>query len=329
MPHIISSIRFSDYGGSDVLSLSNIELPAPGPGEIQIRHAAIGVNYIDIYHRKGVFGPKLPLPSGLGVEGVGEIVAVGPDVSAFKVGDRVAYVGGPPGGYATHRNLPAARAIYVPAGLDSATVAASVFKGLTAEYLTHRCVSLQPGDTVLFHAAAGGVGSFASQWLKALGVTVIGTVSTEAKAQIARAQGCDHVIIYSHDDFRDEVMRITGGKGVRVVYDSVGAHTFMRSLDCLQPRGTMVSFGESSGPVEPLAVGTLGAKGSLFLTRPSIAHYTADRVEYEGAAERLFSAMRDSTVVAGKPSVYPLAEAAQAHADLESRRTTGAVVLLP
>jgi NADPH2:quinone reductase len=329
MPHIISSIRFSDYGGSDVLSLSNIELPAPGPGEIQIRHAAIGVNYIDIYHRKGVFGPKLPLPSGLGVEGVGEIVAVGPDVSAFKVGDRVAYVGGPPGGYATHRNLPAARAIHVPAGLDSATVAASVFKGLTAEYLTHRCVSLQPGDTVLFHAAAGGVGSFASQWLKALGVTVIGTVSTEAKAQIARAQGCDHVIIYSHDDFRDEVMRITGGKGVRVVYDSVGAHTFMRSLDCLQPRGTMVSFGESSGPVEPLAVGTLGAKGSLFLTRPSIAHYTADRVEYEGAAERLFSAMRDSTVVAGKPSVYPLAEAAQAHADLESRRTTGAVVLLP
>lgn len=329
MPHIISSIRFSDYGGSDVLSLSNIELPAPGPGEIQIRHAAIGVNYIDIYHRKGVFGPKLPLPSGLGVEGVGEIVAVGPDVSAFKVGDRVAYVGGPPGGYATHRNLPAARAIHVPAGLDSATVAASVFKGLTAEYLTHRCVSLQPGDTVLFHAAAGGVASFASQWLKALGVTVIGTVSTEAKAQIARAQGCDHVIIYSHDDFRDEVMRITGGKGVRVVYDSVGAHTFMRSLDCLQPRGTMVSFGESSGPVEPLAVGTLGAKGSLFLTRPSIAHYTADRVEYEGAAERLFSAMRDSTVVAGKPSVYPLAEAAQAHADLESRRTTGAVVLLP
>lgn len=329
MPHIISSIRFSDYGGSDVLSLSNIELPAPGPGEIQIRHAAIGVNYIDIYHRKGVFGPKLPLPSGLGVEGVGEIVAVGPVVSAFKVGDRVAYVGGPPGGYATHRNLPAARAIHVPAGLDSATVAASVFKGLTAEYLTHRCVSLQPGDTVLFHAAAGGVGSFASQWLKALGVTVIGTVSTEAKAQIARAQGCDHVIIYSHDDFRDEVMRITGGKGVRVVYDSVGAHTFMRSLDCLQPRGTMVSFGESSGPVEPLAVGTLGAKGSLFLTRPSIAHYTADRVEYEGAAERLFSAMRDSTVVAGKPSVYPLAEAAQAHADLESRRTTGAVVLLP
>ncbi|MCK9514229.1 MAG: quinone oxidoreductase [Pigmentiphaga sp.] len=326
---MISSIRFSDYGGSDVLSLSNIELPAPGPGEIQIRHAAIGVNYIDIYHRKGVFGPKLPLPSGLGVEGVGEIVAVGPDVSAFKVGDRVAYVGGPPGGYATHRNLPAARAIHVPAGLDSATVAASVFKGLTAEYLTHRCVSLQPGDTVLFHAAAGGVGSFASQWLKALGVTVIGTVSTEAKAQIARAQGCDHVIIYSHDDFRDEVMRITGGKGVRVVYDSVGAHTFMRSLDCLQPRGTMVSFGESSGPVEPLAVGTLGAKGSLFLTRPSIAHYTADRVEYEGAAERLFSAMRDSTVVAGKPSVYPLAEAAQAHADLESRRTTGAVVLLP
>lgn len=329
MIHTIPTIRFSEYGGPDVLSLANVDLPAPGPGQIQIRHAAIGVNYIDIYHRKGVFGPKLPLPSGLGVEGVGEITTVGPEVSGFAVGDRVAYVGGPPGGYATHRNLPAARALHVPGGLDSETVAASVFKGLTAEYLAHRCVSLRPGDTVLLHAAAGGVGSFASQWLKALGVTVIGTVGTEEKARIARARGCDHVILYSRDDFRDEVMRITGGKGVRVVYDSVGAETFTRSLDCLQPRGTLVSFGESSGPVEPLTVGMLGAKGSLYVTRPSIAHYTADRAEYEGAAERLFSAMRDGTVVAGKPGVYPLAQAAQAHADLESRKTTGAVVLLP
>ena len=329
MTHIISAIRFSEYGGPDVLVLSEVDLPAPGAGEIQIRHAAIGVNYIDIYHRKGVFGPRLALPSGLGVEGVGEVTTVGPGVSGFVVGDRVAYIGGPPGGYATYRNLPATRALHVPADLDSETVAASLFKGLTAEYLTHRCVSLRTGDTVLLHAAAGGVGSFASQWLKALGATVIGTVGTEEKARIARAQGCDHVIVYSRDDFRDEVMRITGGKGVRVVYDSVGADTFTRSLDCLQPRGTLVSFGESSGPVEPLAVSMLGAKGSLFLTRPSIAHYTADRAEYEGAAERMFSAMREGVVVSGKPSAYPLAQAAQAHADLESRRTTGAVVLLP
>ncbi|KRW96662.1 quinone oxidoreductase [Paracoccus sp. MKU1] len=325
----VDAIRFSEYGGPDVLSLRKIDLPAPGKGEIQIRHAAIGLNFIDIYHRKGVFGPKLPLPATPGVEGVGEVVAVGADVSGFAVGDRVAYVGGPPGGYATHRNLPAHRALHVPAGLASGTVAASIFKGLTAEYLTHRCVSLGPDDTVLLHAAAGGVGSLASQWLKALGVTVIGTVSTEEKASSALAHGCDHVIIYSRDDFREEVMRITGGKGVRAVYDSVGADTFARSLDCLQPRGTLVSFGESSGPVEPVAISTLGSKGSLYLTRPSIAHYTAVRTEYEAAAQRLFSAMQEKRLMAVEPLTYPLAEAAQAHADLEARKTAGSVILLP
>lgn len=312
-----------------MLTFQKIELAAPGKDEIQIRHDAIGVNFIDIYHRKGVFGPKLSLPGRLGVEGVGEVIAVGTDVSGFAVGDRVAYVGGPPGGYSTHRNLPAARALHAPAGLDSETVAASVFKGLAAEYLTHRCISLRPGDTALLHAAAGGVGSFASQWLKALGVTVIGTVSTEEKARSARAHGCDHVILYSRDGFREDVMRITGGKGVRAVYDSVGADTFAASLDCLQPRGTLISFGESSGPVEPLAISALGAKGSLYVTRPSIAHYTADRMEYEAAADRLFAAMKDNIVVAGKPMSYPLANAAQAHADIEARKTTGAVVLHP
>jgi NADPH2:quinone reductase len=208
-------------------------------------------------------------------------------------------------------------------------LAASLFKGLTAEYLTHRCVSLRPGDRVLLHAAAGGVGSFASQWLKALGVFVIGTVSTEEKARIARAHGCDHVILYSRDDFREEVMRITEGKGVRVVYDSVGVDTFAGSLDCLQPRGTLVSFGESSGPVEPLAISTLGAKGSLYVTRPSIAHYTADRTEYEKAADRLLTAMKDNKVVATRPTTYPLVYAAKAHAAIEARTTTGSVVLLP
>lgn len=337
MSQTATAIRFSDFGGPEVLLPTEIPLAAPGTGEIQIRQTAIGFNYIDIYHRKGVFGPKLPLPATPGVEGVGEVVAIGPEVAGFAIGDRVAYVGGPPGGYATHRNLPAARALHLPDdlgdglgdGLGDALVAAGLFKGLTAEYLTHRCVSLKPGDTVLLHAAAGGVGSLASQWLNALGVTVIGTVSSTEKAQRAKAQGCAHAIIYTRDDFRDEVMRLTGGKGVRVVYDSVGADTFTRSLDCLQPRGTMISFGESSGPVDPIAVGMLGAKGSLFLTRPSIAHYTADRGEYEAAAQRLFTAIRDGVLTIEPPRSYPLADAATAHADVEARKTMGAVVLLP
>lgn len=329
MPQTVTAIRFSDFGDPPVLTPVEIPLDPPGKGEIQIRQTAIGFNYIDIYHRKGVFGPRLPLPAIPGVEGVGEVIATGPDVAGFAPGDRVAYVGGPAGGYASHRNIPAARALHVPDDMGDELVAAALFKGLTAEYLTHRCVALAPGDTILLHAAAGGVGSLVSQWLRALGVTVIGTVSTGEKAQRAKAQGCAHVIIYSRDDFRDEVMRLTGGKGVRAVYDSVGADTFAASLDCLQPRGTMVSFGESSGPVEPVAPGRLGAGGSLYLTRPSIAHYTADRGEYDAAAARLFAALRDGNLKVSPPRVYPLTEAAQAHADVEARLTMGAVVLRP
>jgi len=329
MSQITTAIQFSSFGGSDVLQPVELPLAAPGKNELQIHQSAIGFNYIDIYHRKGVFGPKLALPATPGVEGVGEVTAIGADVTGFAIGDRVAYVGGPPGGYARNRNLPAARALLVPKDLDSMIVAASLFKGLTAEYLTHRCVSLQPGDTVLLHAAAGGVGALASQWLKALGVTVIGTVGTEEKAQRARAQGCAHVIVYTREDFRDEVKRITGGKGVKVVYDSVGADTFERSLDCLQTRGTMVSFGESSGPVAPLQIGVLGAKGSLYLTRPSIAHYTADRNEFEAAADRLFTSIRDGVLTVEMPRTYRLTEAAQAHEDAESRKTMGALVLVP
>lgn len=324
-----TAIRFSEYGGPQVLTAEIMPLTAPGQGEIQIRHSAIGVNFIDIYHRKGIFGPPLTLPATPGVEGVGEVKAIGAGVTGFAVGDRVGYVGGPPGGYATFRNLPASRAIMLPEDLDDALIAASLFKGLTAEYLTHRCVTLNPGDTVLLHAAAGGVGSLASQWLRALGVTVIGTVGSDDKARRAKAQGCDHVILYRHEDFHDAVMRITGGKGVRVVYDSVGAETFARSLDCLLPRGTLVSFGESSGPVPPLAVGTLGAKGSLFLTRPSIAHYTADRQEYEAAARRLFDALRNGNVKIGPPLTAPLSEAARVQADVEARKTSGSIVLIP
>jgi NADPH2:quinone reductase len=323
------AFRFSNFGNTDVLELKEVDLPPPGNGEIQIRHLAMGVNFIDVYHRRGVFAAPLALPSGLGVEGVGKVTALGEGVSGFEVGDRVAYVGGPPGGYATHRNLPAARALAVPEQLDSEIVAALLFKGLTVEYLIHRCVQVQAGDVVLLHAAAGGVGSIASQWLKALGATVIGTVGSEQKARIAEANGCAHVIVYTKEDFQARVKELTAARGVDVVYDSVGAETFAKSLDCLRPRGTLVSFGEASGPVPPVPLGSLGAKGSLFVTRPSIATYTADRTEYVAAAARLFEAIRRGTVRSPSVKIYPLHDAAQAHDDLEARRTSGSVVLVP
>ncbi|RWX20080.1 quinone oxidoreductase [Rhizobium hidalgonense] len=323
------AFRFSEFGAPDVLRRETLELAAPAAGEIQIRHLAIGVNYIDVYHRRGVFAAQLPLPSGLGVEGVGIVTAIGDGVRNFNVGDRVAYVGGPPNGYSTYRNLPAVRALSVPDALDSETVAALVFKGLTVEYLIHRCVPVAKDDTVLFHAAAGGVGSIATQWLKHLGATVIGTVGSEEKAEIARANRCDHTIVYSREDFKARVAEITGGKGVRVVYDSVGADTFTGSLDCLAPRGTLVSFGEASGPVAPLNVASLGTKGSLFVTRPSIAHYTADLSEYEAAASNLFAAIEAGIVKAPNISKYRLGDAAKAHEDMEARRTRGSIVLIP
>ena len=324
-----SAFRFSEYGDASVLTWTGVELPAPAPGEIQIRHEAIGVNFIDVYHRRGIFAAPLPLPSGLGMEGVGIVTAVGEGVSAFAPGDRAAYVGGPPNAYALQRNLPAARALKVPAKIDPQTVAALVFKGLTVEYLIHRCVPLRAGATVLWHAAAGGVGSIACQWLRHKGVTVIGTVGSADKAAIATASGCSHVINYRNEDFVSRVKELTGGKGVDAVFDPVGADTFAGSLDCLRPRGTLVSFGEASGPVPPLSVATLGAKGSLFVTRPSIAHYTADRAEYEAAAANLFDAIAQDVVQAPRITTYPLREAARAHADLEARRTAGSVILLP
>lgn len=322
------AFRFSEFGAPAVLRWQTQALPDPATGEIQIRHLAIGVNYIDIYHRRGVFAAPLALPSGLGVEGVGVVTALGDGVTGLVLGQRVAYVGGPPGAYATHRNLPTARALVLPERLDSTEVAALIFKGLTVEYLIHRCVPVARGDTVLFHAAAGGVGSIACQWLHQIGATVIGTVSSAEKAEIARANGCDHAIIYTEEDFQARVAEITGGRGVDVVYDSVGADTFTKSLDCLHPRGTLVSFGESSGPIPPLNVASLGAKGSLFVTRPSIANYTANRTEYEAAAKSLFAAMEAGTVRASRVVTYPLRDACRAHEDLEARRTTGSVVLV-
>ncbi|OBZ92212.1 quinone oxidoreductase [Pararhizobium polonicum] len=325
----VQAFQFSSFGNPDVLQLSDIELSPPKAGEIQLKHLAIGVNYIDVYHRKGVFAAQLPLPSGLGVEGVGTITALGEGVSNFKIGDRVAYVGGPPNGYSTDRNLPAARALSVPETLDNETVAALVFKGLTVEYLIRRCVTVAKGDVVLLHAAAGGVGSIATQWLKHIGATIIGTVGSAEKAKIAKSNGADHVINYKTEDFKVRVSEITRGKGVQYVFDSVGADTFTRSLDCLKPRGTLVSFGEASGPIEPLSVASLGAKGSLFVTRPSIAHYTADRAEYEAAAKSLFQTIQSGVVRAPNVSTYPLRDAAKAHDDMEGRRTSGSVILIP
>ncbi|PDS29144.1 quinone oxidoreductase family protein [Rhizobium phaseoli] len=323
------AFRFSEFGAPEVLKCETIALSAPAAGEIQIRQLAIGVNYIDVYHRKGVFAAQLPLPSGLGVEGVGIVTALGDGVGNLNLGDRVAYVGGPPNAYSTHRNLPAVRALPVPDALESETVAALIFKGLTAEYLIHRCVPVAKYDIVLFHAAAGGVGSIATQWLKHLGATVISTVGSPEKADIARANGCDHTIIYTREDFRARIAEITGGKGVHVVYDSVGADTFARSLDCLRPRGTLVSFGEASGPVAPLNLASLGAKGSLFVTRPSIAHYTADRSEYEAAAKNLFRAIEAGIVKAPNLAKYRLGDAVKVHEDMESRSTRGSIILIP
>ena len=329
MAQTTAAFRFDAYGDTSVLRMTDVDLPDPAAGEIQIQHEAIGVNYIDIYHRKGVFGAPLPLPSGLGMEGVGIVTALGAGVNTFAVGDRVAYVGGPPNAYSQARNLPAGRALVVPNALSSKIVAALIFKGLTVEYLIHRCRNVGPGDTVLWHAAAGGVGSIACQWLSSKGITVIGTAGSAEKVEIARANGCNHVINYRAEDFEARVKEITNNRGVDVVYDAVGADTFAMSLNCLRPRGTMVSFGEASGPVDPIPVASLGAKGSLFLTRPSIAHYTADRGEYETAAKNLFAAIQDGIVRAPDITTYTLSDAAQAQADMEARRTTGSVILLP
>lgn len=329
MTQVRNLFKIPEFGNPEVLVWVTENLPNPGPGEIQVEHLAIGVNYIDIYHRRGVFAAPLALPSGVGVEGVGRITAIGDGVSGFSIGQRIGYVGGPPGAYASHRNLPAARAVAIPDSLGSGTVAAALFKGLTAEYLVRRCVPVRQGDTVLFHAAAGGVGAFAVQWLRHTGARVIGTAGTPAKVAAALKSGCEHAIDYVQDDFVARVKELTGGRGVDVVYDSVGADTFMKSLDCLRPRGTMVSFGEASGLVPPLSVGLLGAKGSLFLTRPSIAHYTAQRAELDVAAAQLFKALGQGILQMPTPMTYKLADAPRAHADLEARRTTGSVVLIP
>ena len=321
------AIRVHAHGGPEVMAWEDVPTPEPGPGEVLVRHAAIGLNYIDVYFRTGLY--KAPhLPVTLGMEGAGTVAAVGAGVAGFSAGDRVAYGTGPIGAYATERVIPADRLVKLPDGIDFTTAAAMMLQGMTAQFLLRRTHVVQPGETIVVHAAAGGVGLILCQWAKHLGATVIGVVSTEEKAEIARAHGAAHAIV-GHATLAEEVKRITGGAMVPVVYDSVGRDTFMSSIDSLAPLGLMISFGNASGPVAPIEIAMLGAKGSLYLTRPSLATYTAKRADLERAAADLFAVVQSGAVKIRVNQTFPLSRAAEAHAALEARRTTGSTVLLP
>ena len=320
------AIRFHRTGGPEVLQWEEVGVGEPGPGEVRVRHAAVGLNFIDTYHRSGLY--PVPLPSGIGLEGAGTVEALGPGVTHLQVGDRVAYAGGPLGAYSEARLIPADRLIRLPDSLSFETGAAMMLQGLTAAYLLRRTYRVQKGDTVLIHAAAGGVGLIACQWAKALGATVIGTVSTEAKAELARAHGCDHPILYTREDFARRVRDITGGEGVPVVYDGIGKDTFTGSLDSLRPLGTMVSFGNASGPVGLIDPLLLSQKGSLFFTRPTLMHYTARRADLEALATELLGVVTSGQVKIEVHQRFPLQQAAAAHIALEGRQTTGSTVLL-
>lgn len=321
------AIRFAETGGPEVLRAEDVTVPPPAAGEATVRQQAVGVNYIDIYHRTGMY--PLPLPSGIGVEGAGVVEAVGPGVTDIAVGDRVGYAGGPPGSYAEVRNLPADRLVKLPEGVGFEQAAGMMLKGLTAQYLLRRTYRVQPGDTILVHAAAGGVGLIMCQWAKALDARVIGTVGSDAKAELARAHGCDHPVVYTREKFAERVRELTGGEGVPVVYDSIGKDTFMDSLSCLRPLGMMVSFGNASGVVPPFDTGVLARLGSLFLTRPTLFAYAARRSDLLAMAAELFEVVVSGRVRIDVAQRHPLRAAAQAHRDLEGRRTTGSVVLTP
>jgi len=324
MPH---AIRFHQTGGPEVLCWEEVDVPPPGAGELRLRQRAVGLNYIDTYHRSGLY--PVPLPSGIGLEGAGVVEAIGADVSGFAIGDRVAYAHGPLGAYAEVRNLPAERAVKLPDALSFEQAAAMMLQGLTAQYLLRRTHRVEPGETILVHAAAGGVGSILVQWAKALGATVIGTVGNDEKAERVRALGCDHVIVYTREDFVGRVRDITGGRGVRVAYDSVGRDTFLRTLDCVERLGMVALFGNASGPVEPFDPLLLAQKGSLTLVRPVLGHYIATRGELDAMAADLFDAVLTGKVRIDVNQRFALRDAADAHRALEGRRTTGASVLLP
>lgn len=324
----MKAIRVHEFGGPEVLRWEDAELGAPGPGQARLRHQAVGLNFIDIYFRKGFYkGPELPLI--LGTEGAGVVEAVGPGVTEVKVGDRVAYTSAPLGSYAEQRLIPVDRLVPLPREISDVQAAAMMLKGTTTQYLLRRTYRVQPGDTILFHAAAGGVGLIACQWAKQLGATVIGTVGSEAKAKLAAEHGCDHPIIYTRENFVQRVREITKGEGVPVVYDSVGKDTFMQSLDCLRPFGMMVSFGQSSGPVPPLDIGLLSTKGSLYLTRPTSFTYMAKHKDLLASAQELFQMVQQGKIRIEVKQTFPLKDAAAAHRALEGRQTTGSTVLLP
>ncbi len=325
------AIRLHATGGSDVLKFQEVGAGETATdvasGAARVRHHAVGVNFIDIYHRTGLY--PLPLPSGIGLEGAGVVEAVGAGVTEVKVGDRVAYAGGPVGAYAEVRDMPADRLVHLPASISFDTGAAMMLKGLTAQYLLRRTYHVKTGDFILIHAAAGGVGLIVCQWAKALGARVIGTVSSKAKAALAEAHGCDHAILYTEENFTQCVREITGGAGVSVVYDSIGKDTFLGSLDCLRPLGMMVSFGNASGPVAPFELSELAKRGSLFITRPTLFTYAAKREDLLTMADDLFAVVESGQVRIEVSASYPLADAARAQDDLEERRTTGSIILKP
>ena len=319
-----NAIRIHEAGGPDVLEWETIEVRDPGPGEVRIRQDAAGLNYIDVYHRTGLYPQSLPFTPG--VEGAGVVEAIGDGVTDLRAGDRVAYAG-PIGGYAEERLIPADRLVKLPDSVSTEQAAAMMLQGMTAHMLLRSVHRVEPGETILIHAAAGGVGLIVCQWAKALGATVIGTVGSDEKAELARAHGCDHPIVYTRQDFAAEVERITNGAKLPVVYDSIGRDTFAGSIDCLAPRGLMVTFGNASGPVDPVAPGLLAEKGSLFLTRPTLFSYIAARAELETAADELFEIVESGKVKIEVRQRYPLKDAAQAHRDLEARKTSGSTIL--
>jgi NADPH:quinone reductase len=321
------AIRFHAIGGPDVLVMEEVAVGAPGPGEARVRHTAIGLNYIDTYHRSGQY--KLALPSGIGLEAAGVVEAMGAGVDYLKAGDRVAYCGGAPGSYSTERVMPADKLVPIPAGIDDVTAATIMLKGLTVQYLFRQTFKLAGGETILFHAAAGGVGLIACQWARALGVTMIGTVGSDDKATLAKANGCAHTIVYTREDFVARTKELTGGKGVPVVYDSIGKDTFPQSLDALSPRGMFVSFGSASGPIAAFDIGLLAQKGSLYATRPTLFSYAGTRSALLAMSEDLFKLVLAGKIKSDARQRFALKDAAAAHRALESRATTGATVLLP
>ncbi len=324
---MVKAIMVEEFGGPDVMQWRDIELQEPGAGMARVRHTAIGLNYIDTYHRSGLY--PLDLPAGLGTEAAGVVEAIGPDVESVVVGDRVAYVGVPPGTYCEQRICTADRLVRLPEGITCETAAAAMLKGLTAWYLVRRSYPVQSGDTALVYAAAGGVGLLASQWAAGLGAHVIGVVSTEQKAELARENGCEAIVRVDDPAFVDTVRELTGGVGVAAVYDSVGKDTFFQSLDCLRPHGTMVTYGNASGAVEPFSPLELARRGSLFVTRPVLFDFLRERDDLLAATGELFNAIESGMVTVHINQTYPLQDAVQAHRDLEARKTTGSTIFVP